>query len=614
MAAGTAWGRGKAPRTSEPGQAVLARKFRILLGPPLGRLVTLLGLLVGLLVALPGCGDPPLSQTDATGTGDSTGFDLGGTFDAAAGKDLTTADDAAGAQDAVTDAQVTDATSTDDAAQADGAQPADVAADVPAPKDTPAPMDVPVVELQLTSFTPADGTIDVAQPLKIELKFNQELKPEALSAQTVLITSHGGDSVPGKFTVSGDSVTFAANAGAVGPSSRVDVEVTTLVTAKKGPNLQQPVTFRFYTAPLPGLEPYAQLAARYAPTLRQAIATKDDYLRALDFDGNWDVGDNPQKAPLYEPEAEVVWSVIETQSHYYLSYQFYWAHRPAVPPGVAFDNDVAGSVVVVAKYPSEKPIALMTYFKAKTDEQMWAWATTESGLPTGGNKFWRTAVPEAQLFPPATDTLGCEGKPGCVPKRYPGFLTAGSHQSCLWLDAGESFDKQCVLSAQVKAGLKWIDYLPAAKAQAATEPPANPGPSVGYALRPLLGSWWLHRDEAGEGKPFVDTQFTYVPPPDRPGSGLKPWGSKFRSTLDADFGRPGWAWKWKPGTLSASYYDLPRGTPWLDPAYTLVMRLGGAGKAPAWDAQKKTGLSLAYCLHPFFGLDLRDKPECQPGP
>jgi hypothetical protein len=54
---------------------------------------------------------------------------------------------------------------------------------------------------------------------------------------------------------------------------------------------------------------------------------------------------------------------------------------------------------------------------------------------------------------------------------------------------------------------------------------------------------------------------------------------------------------------------MPRGTPVYDPAWALLQRLGG--QIPGYDATAKTGLSLDFCLHPFWFIDLRDTPACQ---
>ncbi len=525
------------------------------------------------------------------------------------------------------DGQSADTTADDTVTPPDGDQP-----DAPPPtdahdqdatdQDTPQPIDVPEFDVPLDQFalvshTPGDGETGVASPITVTMTFSATVKPESISANTIFVTTHGDKPVLGKFATNDKVVTFTS-AGPVQAASRVQVRVTSVVQAKKGNSLPQEALFHFYTQPMPGLAPYEKLAARYAPTVRQGVnvdSPSADLLRSIDFDGDWNLSNNAKNTKP-APTAKVAWSVIETQSHFFITYVFYWAHRSALDSKLVFDNDTAGSIVAVAKYPTEHPVALTTYFKQKADEQMWGWVTAESGLVAPGAKtpsFLRAVLPQDQLFPKAAaaDTYGCEGIAGCTPRRYPAYLTASTHQSCLWADAGDKSLYECDLSPAIQVDLKWIDYVPATTGQPASGNAGAPGPVYGYELQSLHEFWWPHRDEAGANAVFVDTTFTYAPPVDRPFGGGLPVGSKFLTSGSNDNGRPPWAWMWKPGT-NVSYYDMPRGTPFYDPSWALYMRLGGIdAKLPPFDATTKTGYSMDHCLHPFFFVDLRDSAPCK---
>lgn len=570
-----------------------------------------------LAFAVPACGDPELIHR-----GDATGSDLSfaktdlGIGDGAGSELAPSLDVAVDPADVGEDAQPEDLTEGTDAQDQDQQAPIDV----PQPPTDVPQSDVPVTEFVLLSHTPADGATGIASPIVVTMTFNATVKPEAISQNTIFVSTHGDKPVLGKFVVSDKVVTFTSNA-AVQAASRVQVRLTNLVQAKKGASLQQEVVFHFYTAPLAGLEPYQKLAARYAPMIRQGISADSasaDFLRSIDLDGDWNLANNAKNAKK-EATAQVGWSVIETQSHFFVTYVFYWAHRAAADTKLAFDNDSSGSIVAIAKYPTEHPVALTTYFKQKSDEQMWTWITAESGLLPAGSKtptFLRAIVAQDDLFPKSSDpkdTYGCEGIAGCVPRRYPAFLTATSHQSCLWTDNGEPTLYECDASPPVKAVLKWIEYVPGATAQAASGSAGAPGPQFTYGLQSLHEIWWPHRDEAGASALFVDTQFTYAPPGDRPGAGLLPVGSKFisASATAGDYGRPPWAWTWKPGT-NVSYIDLPRGTVFYDPSWNLFVRVHGPDPAPpVYNAAQKTGYSVEHCLHPFFYIDARDTAPCK---
>ena len=86
-----------------------------------------------------------------------------------------------------------------------------------------------------------------------------------------------------------------------------------------------------------------------------------DYLTALDADGDW-IGHNNLDhfmAGKFKPYAAVVYySVIESETHYFIYYCFFhpvdydiWYRRPL--PGTCHENDMEGILVVVAKDPQD---------------------------------------------------------------------------------------------------------------------------------------------------------------------------------------------------------------------------------------------------------------------
>ncbi|MBM4344238.1 MAG: Ig-like domain-containing protein [Deltaproteobacteria bacterium] len=563
------------------------------------------------------CGDPPLAPAALdVGAGAVADFAAGG-LDGSGGR--ASADTA---KTEIVDAATGPAEAPSGDAPAGDAQAGDSGPDGPtAPADAAfvgdgwdqvgddgvAVPDAGLADFALVAVAPPAGATGLAHAFSITLTFSADLKAAAATKNTIAVTTNGGVGLPCKFAVAGKQLTITPIAAAPA-ASRVAVVLGTLVQSYQGVPLQE-TALSWYTADWADQAGYAQLAERFAPTVRQAIGGPSDYLRAPDFDGDWLLADNPKNAADKPALGQVAWAATETRSHLYLTYLYYWPARSAVAPGVPFDNDTAGAMVVVDRK-TQLPVALQTFFKAKSDEQSWLWTATEAGWPTK-SKFIRAVVPRDQLFE-VVDAPGCaDATAASCKRRHPAYLTAGSHQSCLWTDAGEVADQQCVLNAATKAALKVVQYQPAPVATAAALPDGN----ATYALVPLLQSWWLHRDESGPAGPFVDTQFVYVPAqgrPTGPGYGL---GSKLVSAKTDDFARPPWAWRWKPGTLSASYYDLPRGAAFLDPAWQMWHRLGGetAGLAK-WDEAKKTGFSTDYCFNAYLGIDVRKSEPCQLGP
>ena len=464
------------------------------------------------------------------------------------------------------------------------------------------PTDPKVADFHVVATVPADGAADVGVPFTFTITFNAPVKAVVVGPDTVQVTVNGA-LVDGTFSVCGDALSFTSTA-AVLPASRVDVTLSPLLQAEIGFGLQNQQGYHFYVKGYDGMTPYAQLARRYAPTLRQAVASgndKYDQLRSLDYDGNWHAGDNGVNLSQSPALARVGWSVLETQSHFFVTYVYYWPHRTQVNAGLSFDNDASGATVAIARWPSEHPVAVTTWFKQKTFEEMWTWVTSESGLPKTG--YVRGVLPEAKLFPPAKDSYGCGVTAGCVPKRFAGLLTSGNHQSCLWQDAGDGLN--CTNNASTQANLLWIDYVPGVTP---TEPgaAASPGPVVGYGLFSLYDAWWPRRQDVGETGLWTDASFGYVPPAGRPAGVKMAIGGKFYNK-DADSSRPPWAWAWK----GADFYDLPVGTVFLDPAWANAKRFEDVKKPlGTFDAAQKTGWSLDYCFNPYLYIDQRATANC----
>jgi hypothetical protein len=77
----------------------------------------------------------------------------------------------------------------------------------------------------------------------------------------------------------------------------------------------------------PGLvgEPasYEDLARHYAPVIRQGAITDQDYITALDFDGDWVGNNNWENQPTGDLSAYVYYSVIESETHWFIFYSLF---------------------------------------------------------------------------------------------------------------------------------------------------------------------------------------------------------------------------------------------------------------------------------------------------
>lgn len=98
----------------------------------------------------------------------------------------------------------------------------------------------------------------------------------------------------------------------------------------------------------------AQVAARFAPVLYQRVNDEHDFLRRVDFDGDWDTTNNWDNAGRGDRTAWVYYDVKETATHWFVTYTLYHARRvsEAIRPLRSLrqhENDLGGCVVVARK-------------------------------------------------------------------------------------------------------------------------------------------------------------------------------------------------------------------------------------------------------------------------
>lgn len=108
----------------------------------------------------------------------------------------------------------------------------------------------------------------------------------------------------------------------------------------------------------------AEVAARYAPVIYQEFSIYEDqpldYLRRVDFDGDWDTTNNLNNAEKkgVDNKGYVYFEVKETETHYFVTYYLYYA-RKAIIFNIKSENHSAGCVVVARKgAPAGKEIEL----------------------------------------------------------------------------------------------------------------------------------------------------------------------------------------------------------------------------------------------------------------
>jgi hypothetical protein len=106
-------------------------------------------------------------------------------------------------------------------------------------------------------------------------------------------------------------------------------------------------------------EPGPPLARRWAPIHHQdvdargrhAAGGRADAITRVDFDGDWDARNNWEHAPDFPAAAHAYYSVVETSTHWFLTYLFFhardWTNRPFFD--AEHENDAEGLLLAVEK-------------------------------------------------------------------------------------------------------------------------------------------------------------------------------------------------------------------------------------------------------------------------
>lgn len=458
--------------------------------------------------------------------------------------------------------------------------------------------------------TPADDAMGVEVPFVVTIQFTEPMHGVTIEAKTVRMSDASGKDIPMEFEWLDEETSLLqlTPTGAIFHSSPYAITLDPVIKDKAGNSMGNTYAFSFYTKAVPSLEGYAELAGKYAPLIYQetnATSPQFDYPTRFDLDDDWVAEDNVDfiKGSANTIEPTVHYSVTETKSHFFISYVFFYPYRYTEEESNRFGNDVSGGLVVVRKI-NEAPVAVETYFKRETDERSFSFLTEESQLLPPGKTFsdlkFDGMLPAATLFPG---------------NRYVAYLSARSHESCLWLDENNGFLDGCILNAGIKNGMQKIELnykngvVDILKKEGSKFPQAKA--DVGFALLHILDSWWPRRGDIGTAKMWAgdyqyesDTHFA-----NRPTIATK-IPTSFIDPIGNDYGRPPWSWKHKPGNGS-SYFDMPRGVWFLDPAVHFKLRHDQSDGWSDYDTQSGTGWSLEYCFNPYFNLDFRGLwPEC----
>jgi len=301
--------------------------------------------------------------------------------------------------------------------------------------------------------------------------------------------------------------------------------------------------------PLPPVETgqpppsYFDLARHYAPAIYQGAASDQDYIAAADFDGDWIGNNNWENQPSGDLSARVYYSLVETESHWFLFYALYhprdYTEEPCEQSDGCHENDMESLQVVVAKDSTAygHPVALLTL-----------------------------AHSHIYLYP-FDDSV----KKGALRTRERAILEDG--HPVVWV---ETYGHGIYGKREILVPGKVIYHV----GDGAEIPEGIKDEDVRYELVPIYDTLWQRRDEIGPGQTF-DQPFDYRGRTLPASFDGEDWGQ--------DKANPPWAYDQDIGET------LLRGDFFLDPA-----------RALAYFATVEGDLSHTYLYNPFLadlGLD-----------
>jgi len=304
------------------------------------------------------------------------------------------------------------------------------------------------------------------------------------------------------------------------------------------------------TTATPGTPPspasHLELARHYAPVIYQGAASDQDFITAVDFDGDWVGNNNWENQPTGDLSAHVYYSVAETETHWFLFYSLFhprdYTPDPCETSGGCHENDLESIQVVVAK--DGTPFGKVLAVETLAHDAIYLYPVDSS------------------VHPNALDDAGRIKFEDSHPIVYVETYGHGIYGTRRILVPGK------------------IGYR---VGQVAETPEGIRDDDVSYTLIPIYETLWAHRDEIGAGRAF-DRPFDYR-------------GHILAAALDGDdFGQDKANTPW--GYNQATDDVLSRGDWFLDPARALV-----------YHASFEGDFSLQYTYNPYLSdLGLSENP------
>lgn len=346
-------------------------------------------------------------------------------------------------------------------------------------------------------------------------------------------------------------------------SGEVEIEVDA-----DAPASFPPESYTFGAEP-PLEDPYRRLAEHYSPFVAQEtwFHWTADALTRSDFDDDWDASNNWDNLGKGSTQAYVYYAAIESQSHWFLIYNFFHArdYSDNCVVGTCHENDNEGIVLAVRKDGSE--FGKLETMETLAHNNVYSYVN-DRAIKRGAHNIDGNIALHDGSHPMV-------------------FLEAGGHGALGATDKKSLFDP---------ASKKWkvntgITYVYKGLAE---RPKSGVDQNVGYELLPIYHHWWARarRDTAGS---LMGAFYRYEPFGGRPGMKLAEVAGAFAGKqYGEDKAKPFWGWH---DTATRKSRILATGQWATDPAYAVSRNLTfPAGRA----------VSLEYVFNPY--LNTPDVP------
>lgn len=329
-----------------------------------------------------------------------------------------------------------------------------------------------------------------------------------------------------------------------------------------------PQSYTFGAEP-PLEDPYRRLAEHYSPFVAQEtwFQWTADALTRSDFDDDWDAANNWDNLGKGSTQAYVYYAAIESQSHWFLIYNFFHArdYSDNCVAGTCHENDNEGIVLAVRKDGSQ--FGTLETMETLAHNNVYSYVN-DRAIRRGAHNIEASIALHDGSHPMV-------------------FLEAGGHGALGASDRKSLFDP----AAKTWRSNTGITYFYKGVAE---RPKAGMDRDIGYELLPIYHHWWARaRRETAGG--LMGAFYRYQPFGNRPGMKLAEVAGAFAGKeFGEDKAKPFWGWH---DTSTQKDRILATGQWAADPAYGVSRDLTfPAGKA----------VSLEYIFNPY--LNTPDVP------